>query len=77
MRTAAIVGTAIFTLGAAVGHALEIIRSQNYAPGNAGVIFYTDFLLPVSGLVLLWLQHRYAKELTGMPGKRAEPHASM
>ena len=30
-----------------------MIRSHNFAPGNAGVIFWTDILLPVFGLALL------------------------
>ena len=29
-----------------------MIRSHNFAPGNAGVIFWTDILLPVFGLAL-------------------------
>jgi hypothetical protein len=61
MRTAAVVGPGIFLLGAAGGHLLEIARTGNLAPGNAGVILYTDVLLPVIGFALLWLQHRYPR----------------
>src|SRR5215472_7255975 len=61
MRVAAIVGFACFLLGAAVGHILEILRTGNLAPGNAGVILYTDILLPLIGFALLWLQHRYLR----------------
>lgn len=44
--------------GAAVGHALDMVRSHNFAPGNAGVIFWTDILLPVFGFALLALARR-------------------
>jgi hypothetical protein len=36
-----------------------MITAGNFAPGNAGVIFYTDIVIPIIGFVLLWLQHRY------------------
>ena len=62
MRLAAVVGTACFLLGAAGGHILQIATSDNLAPGNAGVVLYTDILLPVLGLVLLWLAHRYPRD---------------
>ena len=52
-RLAAVLGPALFLWGAAVGHALDMIRSHNFAPGNAGVIFWTDILLPVVGFALL------------------------
>ena len=62
MRTAAVVGPACFLLGAAGTHVADMLKSHNFAPGNAGVIFYTDILLPVVGVVLLWLQRRYSRE---------------
>lgn len=71
MRVAAVVGPACFLLGAAGGHILEIIRSGNLAPGNAGVILYTDILLPLIGFALLWFQRRYPRQ--GDPGPTA-PH---
>lgn len=61
MRLAAIVGPACFLLGAAGGHILEIARTGNRAPGNAGAILYSDILLPVIGFVLLWLQRRTSR----------------
>jgi hypothetical protein len=61
MRVAAIVGPSCFLLGAAVTHALDMTRTQNFAPGNAGVIFYTDILLPLIGGVLIWLEYRYTR----------------
>jgi hypothetical protein len=57
-RLAAILGPALFLWGAAVGHALDMIRSHNFAPGNAGVIFWTDILLPFFGFALLAMARR-------------------
>lgn len=62
LRLAAVVGPALFLLGAAGVHVHQMIREHNFAPGNAGVIFYTDILIPIIGLVLLWLQHRSERE---------------
>ena len=56
LRLAAVVGPACFLWGAAGGHVYQMITAGNFAPGNAGVIFYSDILIPVVGLLLLWLQ---------------------
>jgi hypothetical protein len=61
LRLAAVVGPALFLLGAAGGHLHQMIVAGNFAPGNAGVIFYTDILIPIIGFVLLWLQHRHER----------------
>ena len=61
LRLAAIVAPGIFMLGAAAGHVHQMIAAHNYAPGNAGIIFWTDILLPTAGFVLLWLQRRAAR----------------
>jgi hypothetical protein len=61
LRLAAVVGPALFLWGAAGGHVYQMITARNFAPGNAGVIFYTDVLIPIIGFVLLWLQHRHAR----------------
>jgi hypothetical protein len=65
LRLAAVVGPAIFSLGAAVGHVRQMVTVGNFAPGNAGVIFYSDILIPVIGFVLLFLQWRYDKTHAG------------
>jgi len=70
LRLAAIVGPSIFTLGAAAGHIQQMVTQHNFAPGNAGVIFYTDIIIPLMGLILLWLQHRF-----GRPDSRSTAHA--
>jgi hypothetical protein len=65
LRLAAIVGPGIFMLGVAAGHVYQMITAHNFAPGNAGIIFWNDILLPLLGFALLWLQrwaspsHRY------------------
>jgi len=57
LRLAAIVGPAFFLWGAAGGHIYQVITSGNYAPGNTGVVLYTDILLPIIGFTLLWLRY--------------------
>ncbi len=56
IRIAAIVGPAMFLWGAAGGHIYQMITAHNFAPGNAGIIFWSDILVPVIGFVFLWLQ---------------------
>ena len=58
LRLAAIVGPSVFTLGAAIGHIREMVTAHNFAPGNAGIIFYMDFVIPLIGFALLWLSRR-------------------
>lgn len=57
-RLVAVIGPSIFTLGAAVGHVHEMITAHNFAPGNAGIIFYMDIFIPLFGFTLLWWQDR-------------------
>ncbi|HEX5326525.1 MAG TPA: DUF6790 family protein, partial [Acetobacteraceae bacterium] len=56
LRLAAVLGPALFLWGAAAGHLRAMITAHDFAPGNAGVIFYTDILLPLFGFWLLWLR---------------------
>jgi hypothetical protein len=58
LRLAAVLGPSIFTLGAAAGHVNQMITAHNFAPGNAGIIFWTDIFIPLFGFALLWQQHR-------------------
>jgi hypothetical protein len=60
MRLASIVGPACFLWGAAGVHIYEMITAHNFAPGNAGVIFYSDVLVPIVGFIFLPLQRRAA-----------------
>jgi len=61
MRLAAVLGPAVFLLGAAGGHVYQMIATGNFAPGNAGPIFWTDIAIPVIGLLLLFLQYRLGR----------------
>jgi hypothetical protein len=45
-------------LGAAGGHVYQMITVHNFAPGNAGIIFWSDIVLFLLGFVLLWLSER-------------------
>ncbi len=60
LRLAAVLGPSIFTLGAAVGHLYQMVTAHNFAPGNAGIIFWTDIFIPLFGFGLLWLSGRSA-----------------
>jgi hypothetical protein len=56
LRLAAIIGSGIFMLRAAGGHVYQMVTAHNFAPGNAGIIFWSDILLPLIGFALPWLQ---------------------
>ncbi len=68
MRLAAVVAPTCFLWGAAAVHIHSMITAHNFAPGNAGIIFWSDLLVPVIGLGFLWLQRRYEIE-----GRSAAP----
>jgi hypothetical protein len=56
----------IFLGGAAIGHIIEQQSTGNFAPGNAGVVFWLDMLVPLLLIVLLpiyqWTKdHRLAR----------------
>jgi hypothetical protein len=61
LRLAAIIGPSMFTLGAAAVHLYQMVVNHNFAPGNAGVVFYMDIIIPLIGFLLLWLQHRFGR----------------
>jgi len=56
VRVASILGPAMFQWGDAVEHIRDMIATGNMAPGNAGIVFYSDILLPVIGFALLWFK---------------------
>jgi hypothetical protein len=53
LRLGAVLGPAMFLLGAAGGHVYQMVTAHNFAPGNAGAIFYTDIAVPLIGFALL------------------------
>jgi hypothetical protein len=57
-RLVAVIGPGIFMLGAAAGHIQQMVTAHNFAPGNAGIIFYMDIVIPLFGFLLLWWQYR-------------------
>jgi len=57
-RAASVIGPSFFLWGAAGGHIYQMVTEHNFAPGNAGVIFWTDILVPIIGLVLLYQQYK-------------------
>jgi hypothetical protein len=61
LRLAAVLGPALFLWGAAAGHVHQMIAAHNFAPGNAGVIFYTDIAIPLFGFGLLWAASHHAR----------------
>ncbi len=63
LRLGAILGPAFFSLGAAVVHLHQMVMAHNFAPGNAGAVFYMDILVPLFGFLLLWLQRRYDRSV--------------
>ncbi|MCH9644247.1 MAG: hypothetical protein K0U23_05280 [Gammaproteobacteria bacterium] len=58
-RAATVLAPAFFLWGAAGGHIYQMEVAGNFAPGNAGVIFWTDIFIPVISFVLLYLQHKF------------------
>jgi hypothetical protein len=65
LRLAAITGPAFFMWGAAGGHLYQMIANHNFAPGNAGGMFWADIFLPVIGFVLLigWRRTHVARPI--------------
>jgi hypothetical protein len=56
-RAPAVIGPSFFLWGAAGGHVYQMISAHNYAPGNAGVIFWSDIILPIVAFALLYQQY--------------------
>jgi hypothetical protein len=58
LRLAAVLGPACFLWGAAGGHIYQMVAHHNFSPGNAGVVFWTDLLVPAAGILFLVWWHR-------------------
>ncbi|QDP71371.1 hypothetical protein FOG18_01635 [Legionella israelensis] len=58
-RAATMIAPSMFLWGAAGGHIYQMIVAGNFAPGNAGIIFWSDIFIPVIGLSLLYLQYKH------------------
>ncbi|MCC9605126.1 hypothetical protein LOC68_24520 [Blastopirellula sp. JC732] len=53
LRLAANLGPACFMWGAAAGHVYQMVANHNFAPGNAGTMFWADIFLPIIGFFFL------------------------
>jgi hypothetical protein len=51
-RTATAIGWSIFILGAGCVHVHQIRAGQPFAPGNAGIMLYYNFIVPLLVLML-------------------------
>jgi putative SOS response-associated peptidase YedK len=72
-KAAAVLVSSIALLGDAVGHIRQMLVAGNFAPGNAGVVFWTDIIVPVLAIVLLAAAWRTRDEFHGirrLPGDR-------
>ena len=52
-RIAGTLYTTSFLWGAAYGHIVQMIQTHNFAPGNAGFIFYNDLILPLILIIFI------------------------
>ena len=64
-RTATAIAAAVFLLGADVVHVKDIVESGNFAPGNAGLILFGNFLRPAVIIGLLIAQKRVMVAASG------------
>ncbi len=60
-KAAIVCAASLFLLGDAIGHVRQMMTAGNFAPGNAGVPFYTDILCPVLAIVLLVMARHSAR----------------
>jgi hypothetical protein len=58
VKFAAVLGVTPFLWGAAGGHVYQLVVNGNHTAGNAGIILWTDILLPVFGLAAVYAHHR-------------------
>ena len=56
-RLATAVFITCFGWGAAIGHIHQMVIAHNFTPGNAGIIFWTDILIPLITWSLLINTH--------------------
>jgi hypothetical protein len=59
-KAAVVLVNATFLLGDAVGHVRQMTAAGNFAPGNAGPLFYLDIILPLATIALLLIVRPHA-----------------
>ena len=64
-RFATLIPPSAFSLGAGGGHIYQIIVAHNFSPGNVGLVLPSNFLIPLTGFVFLWLSYKHPKPGTG------------
>lgn len=52
-QAAVVCVASIFLLGAAAGHIQQMVMAHNFQPGNAGVPFWSDIIVPLLAISLL------------------------
>jgi hypothetical protein len=60
-RIAGTLLTTCFLWGAAYGHVVQMSKMHNFAPGNAGPIFYNDIIMPLLLIIFLLLWRERGK----------------
>ncbi len=69
-KAAVIWVASISLLGDAAGHVQQMLSAGNFAPGNAGGIFYMDIIVPLLAIAL-WVAAWREERRTGLTGTRA------
>ncbi|MGE3920368.1 MAG: DUF6790 family protein [Gammaproteobacteria bacterium] len=52
-RLATIIGFSIWFIFDGIGHVYQLLIAHDTAPYNAGTTLYTDFILPIIGMILI------------------------
>ena len=58
-RFATLIPPVCFSLGAAGGHIYQMVVAHNFSPGNVGLVLPIDIIIPVVGLLFLWLLYKH------------------
>jgi hypothetical protein len=66
-RLAAAIAGIAWYWGDAVGHVRQMVVANNYAPGNAGPWFWTDVIVPLLLVVLLFVVWQQEKRAASGP----------
>src|SRR6478752_8753981 len=61
VRVATLIPPSAFSWGAAGGHIYQMIAAHNFSPGNVGLVLPIDILMPIVGVVFLWLSYQHPK----------------
>ncbi len=61
----------IFLLGDAIGHVRNMLTTLNFAPGNAGAVFYLDIIGPLLSIGFWFAARREEATRGGLPPRLA------